>query len=183
MLILYRIQFKFNTPIGKKGEDYDLDVIFQNKIQGCADTKCHIESLDFKAPRIEGRLDEARKQLPPNLPGVVIMKIPQQWRQDSTIFNDTVSAVKRFLGGSTQRIVSVIVYSALITPTKGGPRDGLTIREVTNKKHRFDKRLNWDLFPLGRPYVPGLGPKWISFWNMYENLKNPVLHIVRQLCT
>ena len=179
LLIIYRIPFQFHTPTGEKGEDYDLDVIFQNKSRGCADTKCYIESLEFRASRIKDRLNEARAQLPPNCPGVVIMKIPQQWRQNATIFNETISAVKSFLDRSTQRIVNVIVYSALIIPMKGGgPKDGLTVREFTNKKHKFDKTLNWDLFPFGRLYVPGLGSKWISFWNMYENLKNPVLHVV-----
>lgn len=75
------VQVKFHAKEEIKGRDFDLDVIFPNGVSGCADVKCKVEAQEnqFKPSAILQALEQARKQLDKNIPGLIILKIPPLW--------------------------------------------------------------------------------------------------------
>jgi hypothetical protein len=78
MLYINQWPFKFVKPQGKRGNDYDMEIIRNNQIM-CADTKCKIEATELNSGTITSVLKNGRTQLPPDGPGVFFVKIPQKW--------------------------------------------------------------------------------------------------------
>ena len=62
-LLVHEVPFEFNIPKAKKGEDYDLNIIYPDVI-ACADTKCKFETTAVSADSIHDSLEQARSQLP-----------------------------------------------------------------------------------------------------------------------
>ena len=81
-LYSHEIAFRFVKPTGRKGADYDLEIIYPDGTIACADTKCKIETAEFSAVSIKHSLGEARKQLPPDRPGIVFVKVPPHWFEE-----------------------------------------------------------------------------------------------------
>jgi hypothetical protein len=48
MLYLNKVPFRFVVPQGLKRADYDIEVIYPNGLIACADSKCKIETTEFK---------------------------------------------------------------------------------------------------------------------------------------
>ncbi len=68
MLYINRWPFRFVKPQGKRGNDYDLEIICHNQVR-CGDTKCKIESTELSSETITATLKNSRTQLPPEGPG------------------------------------------------------------------------------------------------------------------
>ena len=79
MLYLNQVSFRYVVPQGVKGKDYDAEIIFPDRIVACADAKCALENTDLKAKAIFNKLEKARKQLPPDQPGIIFAKMPPHW--------------------------------------------------------------------------------------------------------
>ena len=90
MLYLNQVSFRYVVPQGVKGKDYDAEIIFPDRIVACADAKCALENTDLKAKAIFNKLEKARKQLPPDQPGIIFAKMPPHWMAAPAFVSTTV---------------------------------------------------------------------------------------------
>ncbi len=109
MLYINQWAFRFVKPQGKRGHDYDLEIICQNQLR-CGDTKCKLESTEVSSATITNTLKNSRDQLPPDGPGVFFVKIPQNWMQHPDWQKITGQGALDFFAMGTQRVASVVFY-------------------------------------------------------------------------
>lgn len=163
-LYIHGIDFKFVTPSGISGRDYDYRIRYADGREVCADAKCRLEGTEIRAETIMNALRKARSNnLPPHEPGSVFVKVPQTWLEDEPTRRGIYDIVRDFLR-NTKRVVTVVVYAVVV---KELPDHNMMLmrhrfHEFENPDHRFDRSENWVLF---RDYkVPdewgGVPPNW-----------------------
>jgi hypothetical protein len=143
MLYLSEIEFRFVKTQGKRENDYDIEITLPDWPRICADAKCKLETTDFTRNTVRNALDGARKQFPPDVPSIVFMKVPSQWRDIPQQILYEVAA--EFLRG-TGRIVSVKYYTSRIVWRDGAVDHVQAFKEFSNPRNRFDRNRNWDMF-------------------------------------
>ncbi|HXQ51853.1 MAG TPA: hypothetical protein VN802_12215 [Stellaceae bacterium] len=174
ILYINDVTFRFISPQGKKGDDYDLKITYSDGTVVCGETKCKIESTDLgDGKTVANALQQARGQLPSDKPGIIFLKFPQQWlerearKKSAAILGRT--AIEFFVGTDrrpgTKRVVSVKYYAEPMSYADGYAKHGHEYLEVSNPHNRFFPNRIWDLFHY-RP-LPGqqnaLPEKWIRF--------------------
>ena len=163
-LYIHDIDFKFVTACGVAGNDYDYRIRYADGRELCADAKCRLEGTEMRAETVMNSLRKARtKNLPPNEPGAVFVKVPQSWLEDEAMRHGIYATVGEFLR-NTKRVVTVVIYAVVVSEVK---EDKMMLmrhrfREFENTGHGFNQSKNWVLF---RDYnVPeewgGMPPKW-----------------------
>jgi hypothetical protein len=105
MLYINHWPIRFVKPLGKRGNDYDLEIICHNKTR-CGDTKCKIESTDLSSETITRTLKNGRTQLPRDGPGVFFVKLPQIWMNHPHWQRITGQGAEEFFAMGTQRVAS-----------------------------------------------------------------------------
>jgi hypothetical protein len=168
-LYLHDIAFKFITPTGTQGKDYDVAIEYADGREACADAKCRLEGTHVRVDTLRNSLNKARSNnLPPDKPGVIFVKVPQTWLEREDLREEISATVWAFLR-NTQRVVSVVVYATVATELAGQPMMLLRHRfhEFPNPSHRFDGTKSWTLF---RDYkVPeawgGARPRWVRVFS------------------
>jgi hypothetical protein len=172
LLSMFGVRFRFNEPSLVAKADYDLIVFFQNGEQGFAETKCKAEMGRLTEQSVRNSLGQARSQLPNDGPGVIFMKIPEEWITKKEFSETTNRAIRRFLG-TTRKIVAVELFAAGFKITLDGIAEPLIAgAEIINQRHRFDPSRDWSLIgpiPRGTPLVP---PSW---WRSISALIDPPL--------
>jgi hypothetical protein len=95
-LYIHDIAFKFVTPTGVTGKDYDFGIAYADGREACADAKCRLEGTDIRADTVRNSLNKARtNNLPPNKPGIVFVKVPQTWLEQEGVRRGIYAAVGR----------------------------------------------------------------------------------------
>jgi hypothetical protein len=138
-LYIHDIPFKFITPTGVKGKDYDFGIEYADGREACADAKCRLEGTEVRADTIKNSLNNARtSNLPPDKPGIVFVKVPQTWFEE--VDKGICAVVEGFLRG-TERIVSVVVYTTVTMELAEQKMMLLRhrFREFLNASHRLDR--------------------------------------------
>ncbi len=102
------MQFRFVTPAGTKGEDYEGEVTTRNNRVLCCEMKAKSEATSFDGRTLYNTLESARKQLPKGKPGMVFVKIPEEWLKQDAIRSAVESAVEKVFRQS-QRLVAVVL--------------------------------------------------------------------------
>src|SRR6266446_2875642 len=97
MLYLQQIPFRYVVPSGRKGSDYDIEIIYWNGLVVCGDAKCKVEATEFSAKTIDNTLEKAQRQLPDNRPGIVFVKVPPKWIEIPNFANICVAVARDFL--------------------------------------------------------------------------------------
>jgi hypothetical protein len=168
-LYLHDIAFKFVTPSGVKGKDYDCAIEYADGREACADAKCRLEGTAVRAETIRNSLNKARgNNLPADKPGIIFVKVPQSWLERADVRKAAYSVVNDFLR-NTERIVSVVVYATHMTEIAADKMMLMRHRfnEFLNDTHRFDRTKNWALFNDYK--VPeewgGAHPKWVRIFS------------------
>jgi len=161
MLYLHSAPFRYVVAQGTKGLDYDVEVIYPNGILACADAKCKIEGTEFDAKKITNALKKARKQLPDDRPGIVFVKVPQQWMGVNGFEYTAAGAARAFLRG-TRRVVSVKYYVSPLVLLNGWMKHQHAYKEISNPYTDFGNMKNWSLFPKidVPPEWNGMPPHW-----------------------
>jgi hypothetical protein len=102
------VLFRYVTPSGTKGADYDAEIPLAGGGKLNCEMKCKVESTDLSEAAVRNPLQTARKQLPPGEPGLVFLKIPEQWVRQPEVAQLVPPAIDSFLRG-TSRVVAVVV--------------------------------------------------------------------------
>jgi hypothetical protein len=162
MLYLYKVPFRYVVPQRiKKGQDYDVEIEYSDGVIARAEAKCNIESTMFGESTIRNKLDSARKQLPPDRPGIVFVKVPPKWMDENEFFKMTNNVAQSFLRG-TRRIVSVKFYVSPISVEGDYTKQRHAYKEISNPDTNFGAKKNWDLFYKMDlpPEYNGMPPHW-----------------------
>jgi hypothetical protein len=167
-LYLHDIAFRFVEASGVKGEDYDCAIQYADGREACADAKCRLEGTELRPETIRNSLNKARtNNLPADKPGIVFVKVPQDWLEQQEVRIGIRDVVKSFLR-NTERIVSVVVYANVLAVAENTM---MLMRhrfeEYPNLRHRFDMSKSWTLFKDYK--VPeewgGAHPKWVRVFS------------------
>jgi hypothetical protein len=131
----------------------------------CADAKCKIEATTFTENGIRNVLNEARKQLPNERPGIVFVKVPARWVEDPNFVPLSIQCARRFLGG-VPRVVAVKYYCSPVVWANNVLMIRHAFKEVSNPITEFGNNLNWDIFQKGEfpPEWNGSPPWWQRFF-------------------
>lgn len=174
MLFARNIAFRFVKPTGKRGESYDLELIYPDGVKACGEAKCKMEDTDITLDTIRESLRMAREQLPKSEPGIAFIKVPRQWLDDIQFAASLTDIANQFFN-STDRIVSVKYHTAVITfkTVAGGLAERVAEivahNEITSPHvhRRFPhlKGKEWTLFPENEPppehgSFSGMPPHW-----------------------
>jgi hypothetical protein len=147
MLFSAAAPFRFVRPTStKKGENYDFEIRYAHDCVACLEAKCRLEDESINADVVASKLRKARQQLPRDMPGIILFKIPQHWYLTPGIaaaLNDVANAFLR----NTTTIVSVKYYVSVVTldPIKKMTTHRHAYQEITNPRIKFPPR-NWDIF-------------------------------------
>jgi hypothetical protein len=168
-LYIHDIEFKFVTPSGVKGADYDFGIGYGDGRKACADAKCRLEGTEVRADTVRNSLTKARtNNLPPDKPGIIFVKVPQTWLEQDDVRKGIYAVIEGFLR-NTQRIVSVVVYTTVMMELADQKMMLMRHRfhEFLNASHRFDKTKMWALFKDYRAPEEwgGMHPKWVRVFS------------------
>lgn len=157
-----RCAFRFNSPKGRRGEDFDLEIRAGEAIVS-ADTKCRLEKSAIDDRRLFEMLNKGRGQLPTDRPGALIVKLPNTKSEDEFIDNLTAcrKAVDRFFRG-TERVVCCIAFGLLLVPAGSTSKPVYIGFEVPNPKHRFGNDFPKILPPGGGVRNAAIPPNWYT---------------------
>jgi len=150
MLKKLGVVFRFISPLGKRGENYDLEITFPDGRVALADTKCKLEETPFGEATISRTLSETTSQFPPNKPSIVFLKVPQTWLSreygGAPIQEALKKAAFRFLGATT-RVVSIkYFFRNLVFTSHGLVFPTYEYLEFANIKSPLADAGSWKLF-------------------------------------
>lgn len=160
-LFIHDVDFRFVVPQMTKGSDFDYEVRYPDGLEVPADAKCKFETTDINPLSIRNSLNKGRKQLPGDRPGIIFIKVPQNWVSDLNTAQAMIDVGNDFLR-TTGRVVSIKFYVSHLETRDGAVLHRHAFRELTNTNSRFHGGRDWDLF--ANYYVPpgwnGMPPKW-----------------------
>jgi len=163
-----KLIFRFVTPTGSKGLDYEAEVMTSANRIVCCEIKAKSEQTSADAQTLWSTLEKARKQLPKSQPGLVLVRIPEEWvkQQDiQTIVSDAVVKVFR----QSHRVVAVVLMWEEWTQTFDGWNLVVSrFKDYRNNKSRlYQSDIDDLLTVLGR----ASNPSWLSFHAFVERMR------------
>lgn len=108
ILFRNRIEFQFVKPLGKSGQDYDIQIAADGLEIACEVTE-KLPQTRFSNSTITGTLRKKNRQVPRDNPYVVMLRLPREWLSD-----DHHPTVKMTINEVFQRyddLAGVIIYS------------------------------------------------------------------------
>jgi hypothetical protein len=163
MLYINDQMFWFVERQQRSQTDYDFQAICENGILANIEAKCNLETPEVNLGTIKTSLKKARTQVPPDLPGIVFIKLPSQWIEEPN-FVDNLAKLTNDFFRTTKRIVSAKYYAAPLYFDGARLGQGHRFIEFNSASHRFGDFHNWDLLKHWRPR-PGrwnlLPKKWV----------------------
>jgi hypothetical protein len=179
ILYINEVQFRFVVPRGAPKNDYDLEIVHPNGAHCCGETKCKVESTTLTASTIEGALEKARSQMPPDRPGIIFLKIPKIWVEDAHNQQFIIKTAIHFLGlginvQANSEIVSVVLYGEPMEWVNGILAQGHRFKEILNPHNKFDRTLDWSMLhymPLANRGWDALPENWIRLVNFPDELR------------
>jgi len=163
------LNFRFVTPSGMKGLDYDAEIQLSDGMKVNCEMKCKIEESYLSKPGILTRLNDARKQLPKGEPAIIFLKIPESWILQEDIVAVLLNALADFFR-STKRIVSVVVCWEVVQLELNGPGGLISYQFHMERNVRlpdFSKTIIELLDILALEYGQ-FEPRWLSFRKLVE---------------
>jgi hypothetical protein len=102
------VEFRYVTPSGTKGSDYDAEIPLPGGIKVNCEMKCKAEQTQLSDGAIRNPLQAARSQLPSGEPGLVFFKVPEAWIFQAEVAVVLPGIIDSFLRG-TSRVTAVFV--------------------------------------------------------------------------
>jgi hypothetical protein len=130
------LQLRFIAPRGGKQDDYDAEIITSTHRTICCEIKAKEDTSDLTRKRIENSIETARKQLPKCKPGIVWIKIPEQWASQNGSRGIVDEAVRRALRNSN-RIVAIMVAFQLWESDGDGMLTQFRFTVTVNKASKY----------------------------------------------
>ncbi len=160
--------FRYVETSGVPKADYDIEFLHLGYLV-CADAKCKLEETRKSENSVLHSLKQARTQLPDNKPGVIFLKVPYTWINESNLdgFDDFMAIVTErfFLGHKSYRgtcqVVCVSAYTSLIhfIPDEAIMPIGW-MKDFVNPRHRFHSTVDWSITRKGNLRAPIKAPPY-----------------------
>jgi hypothetical protein len=168
MLYQDRIAFRYIDPQSVIGKSPDIEITLADGTMALADIKCKYESTDVSEETVTSTLKKGLKQLPKGRPGLIFVKMPQEWtfEKGETVMlpMPVVNATRGFLRNTT-RVVKVVYYIFHLARHPAGILNRHAIREVNNPRNPDSSPWNAHLFPPAHSgfnwiTMPSLTDRW-----------------------
>lgn len=119
---LFRVGLRFRivSPTGKKGLDYDLEILNDDEFNIPCEVKSKAEEVELTQTTVLNSLKQACTQLPNDRGGIIFLKIPDDWVHNEEISRVIQSALNRFFGQS-KRVIAVIPRWEEVLLNQAGP--------------------------------------------------------------
>jgi hypothetical protein len=110
------IKFAFRPPRGRKQDDFDIDYERIDGLTGRCEVKSKLQKTTFSDSTIKNSFKQAKKQLPQDGTGIVLLRTPEDWvplENGVAKLQAIINAVKDWLETEkTKRISSVVVFDS-----------------------------------------------------------------------
>ncbi len=156
-------KFRFVTPEGTKGLDYEAEVSTATSRTVCCEIKVKAETTVFDTSTLWSTLEKARKQLPKDKPGLIFVRLPEAWIRRSDVpqgIGDAVSKIFR----QSHRVVGVVLRWEEWHTT---PTGGSFVASRFNYSLNTDSKLyQADIKELLDGMGRGTNNVWLSFYEL-----------------
>lgn len=161
-------QFRFVTPTGVKGQDYEGEIVTSTGRTVCCEMKSRSEQTSPSHQTLWSTFEKARKQLPKSKPAMILVKIPEAWTREHDIRTIVGAATERVFRQS-QRIVAIVLTWEEWHSTPEGFRLVMNqVRPYPNKRSNlFAEDIDVVLSTIGRAN----NPDWVQFRRLVEKVR------------
>ena len=159
------LKFRFIKPTGKKGSDYEGEVTAPGGRIICCEIKTKSEHTPLTLETLPATIETARKQLPKERPGLVIIKIPMSWPRESTLVEIVESSIRDAFRAS-QRIVAIVFTWDEYSVVNNGRLFAKKVRDYVNERSSLFKP---DILELIQAMGRAHNPEWIQFHQFVES--------------
>ena len=164
------LNFRFVTPSGTRGLDYDAEIQLSDGTKINCEMKCKIEESHLSKTGILTRLNDARKQLPKGEPAIIFLKIPESWIFQEEIAAAAPDALADFFRQTTRIVAVVVCWEEVKIELNGS--GGLILywfrvernMGLPNPSEAIVETLNTLALAHGQ-----FKPRWLSFRTLVEN--------------
>jgi hypothetical protein len=161
-------QFRFVTPTGVKGQDYEGEILTSTGRTVCCEMKSRSEQASPSHQTLWRTFEQARKQLPKSKPAMILVKIPEAWARKQDIRTIVEAATVRVFRQS-QRIVAIVFTWEEWNSTPEGFRVVMNrVRPYPNKRSNlFAEDIDEILSTIGRAN----NRDWVRFRRLVEKVR------------
>lgn len=128
------IEFHFNVPSKIKSKSYDFDVKSYDGVEYQVEVKCKISETVASTNTIKNTLSDARRQLPENGNGIIIIKYPQNWIEHGSFLQIDNNVYENFLR-NTSRVKKIVVFMPWVNFLSDRVQNCTLFEIIDNKKY------------------------------------------------
>lgn len=163
------LQFRFVTPSGVKGEDYEGEIVTSaNRIVAC-EMKSRTDQRSPTKQTVWNTLEHARKQVPKGKPAIVLLKIPEVWLEEWGIKNAIEAAIDKLFRQSHRIVAIVFTWEEWYSTSQGAKLVVSRIRPYPNKRSGFyEEDIDALLAVIGRAG----NPAWVHFHRLVNEIRD-----------
>ncbi len=168
ILVLNGTPVRFVEPIGKKGEDFDFEILLPSRAKAYCEAKCKIEANELNIAGLEKSLKKARDQLPKYGPGVVFLSVPEHSLKDYVALSATVSIVIDKFFRDTTRVALVVVHGCDLFCDSHFSAGTLLLKEFKNEHSQYAAHFNRDFLRnitaerITKMWIRFIAPAWMK---------------------
>ena len=126
-------QFRFVIPVGLKGADYEAEFITPAGRPVCCEIKTKASTTNLSERTIWNTCEKARRQLPEDRPGIIFIRLPEEWCKKAGGQHTVQAGIDKVLRQSS-RIVAVVTVHEEWHPNDAGRIVVYAYRTHLNRK-------------------------------------------------
>jgi hypothetical protein len=137
LIVKSGLAFRFRDETGIRGQDYDCEIRFGEGWIPC-EMKCKVDSTTLTSSTLTSAVSVARRQLPPNAPSIVFIRIPELWIRNPLVRREVRSGLHKAFKNAG-RIAAVVLHWEVwhfVSPVLR--MRGVQYRFEINRSCRFD---------------------------------------------
>jgi hypothetical protein len=168
LLAVPEFRFKFVTPTGVKGKDYEGEIVTSAGRTVCCEMKSRSEQLEPSQQTLWSTFEHARKQLPKGIPAIVLVKIPEDWvkKQDTKAMIE--AALEKIFRQSNRIVAIVFIWEEWYSAPQESKLVASRIRSYPNKRSElYEDDIDETLSAMGRAG----NPSWVHFQRLVAQMR------------
>jgi hypothetical protein len=167
LLATPNLKFRFITPTGVKGQDYEGEFsTHAGRVIAC-EIKVKAEKTKLTLKSVWGTLEEARQQLPKDRPGAIFLKVPDTWVDESST-EPLIGAFEKIFRQSNRVINITLLWEEWYTILDDRRVLAARFRTFPNPRSKFYEA---DVEMLFQSFGMLRNEMWLDFRLLIERLK------------
>lgn len=160
LLAVPEFNFRFVTPTGVKGKDYEGEIVTSAARIVCCEIKARSEQANPTQQTLWNTFEHARKQLPKGKPAMILVKIPEAWVKKPDIQSAVETAVNKIFRQSNRIVAFVFTWEEWYSTPQDSKLVVSRIRPYSNEhSNLYGNDIDVILSSMGRSG----NPNWIQF--------------------